>query len=258
MRKLNLKGKQFGRLKVLSECHSREENDATFWTCLCSCGNTVIVRTHSLRDGAQSCGCFQRERASEINTTHGEHKHRKTSPEMKAYRHAKNRCNNPKDKSYTNYGGRGIEFRFTSFEEFLSHLGRKPGPEYSLDRIDNNGHYEPGNVRWATTKEQYHNRRVKLIEDFTTEELLTELEKRQGEANGKIACRLCGRRISSTSDVDRSGDSSLPIKDDSGGSGQSGQELLGAECWTGPSEGNQSFQREISQRDSCISGVYAH
>jgi hypothetical protein len=72
------------------------------------------------------------------------------SSEYNAYIDAKQRCTNPKNGSYRNYGGRGIQFLFTSFEQFIKHIGPKPTPQHSLDRFPNNdGHYEPGNVRWA-------------------------------------------------------------------------------------------------------------
>ena len=81
-------------------------------------------------------------------------------PEYRSYNSAKNRCTNPNNAAYKNYGGRGIEFRFRSFDEFLRCLGRRPTLEYTLDRYpDNNGHYEVGNVRWCTRKEQAQNRR---------------------------------------------------------------------------------------------------
>jgi hypothetical protein len=86
------------------------------------------------------------------------------SPEYRTYYGAKARCTNPNGPGWEYYGGRGIEFRFTSYEQFLAELGRKPGPEYSLDRIDVNGHYEPGNVRWAAPTEQVHNRRCMMKE----------------------------------------------------------------------------------------------
>jgi hypothetical protein len=75
------------------------------------------------------------------------------------YNDARKRCENQNCPIYSYYGGRGIEFRFTSFEEFYEELGSKPDPTYSLDRIDNNGHYEVGNVRWASKSEQVANRR---------------------------------------------------------------------------------------------------
>lgn len=77
-----------------------------------------------------------------------------------AYMAARRRCNDSNNSGYKWYGGRGIEFRFKSFVEFIDHIGRKPSKEYSLDRIDNNGHYEIGNVRWATIDLQLKNRRV--------------------------------------------------------------------------------------------------
>lgn len=81
------------------------------------------------------------------------------------YKWAKARCNNPNVKQYQDYGGRGIEFRFTSFQEFLEELGPRP-TGFMLDRIDNNGHYEIGNVRWATRQDQNNNKRVYRANKF--------------------------------------------------------------------------------------------
>jgi hypothetical protein len=84
---------------------------------------------------------------------------RKPVPENMAYVNARHRCNNPKNKRYEDYGGRGIKFLFTSFEEFITHIGSKPSPELQLDRIENDGNYEIGNVRWATWEQQRENKR---------------------------------------------------------------------------------------------------
>lgn len=86
----------------------------------------------------------------------------KYTPEYKAFYNARLRCNNPKSKAYNNYGGRGIMFLFNSFEEFYKEIGPKPLSYYQLDRIDNNGHYEKGNVRWTTPKENRNNSRKKI------------------------------------------------------------------------------------------------
>lgn len=82
-------------------------------------------------------------------------------PERSAYRSAKVRCEDQTHKAYKWYGGRGIEFRFTSFGQFFAELGPRP-PRLTLDRKDNDGHYEPGNVRWATRSEQEKNKRRKV------------------------------------------------------------------------------------------------
>lgn len=83
------------------------------------------------------------------------------TPEGRAWRNARQRCTNPNFPQYSDYGGRGIEFRFTAFKQFFAEIGPRPTPAHTLDRKDNDGHYEPGNVRWATRKEQRVNERPK-------------------------------------------------------------------------------------------------
>lgn len=124
------------------------------------CGVVVdVIAQHLRRGDTTSCGCYRGEVTSLRQTDHGESAQGR-SPEFKAYVSARSRCNSVSSKSYRYYGGRGIQFRFASFLEFLADVGRKPlDGGYSLDRIDNNGHYESGNVRWATAVEQRNNRR---------------------------------------------------------------------------------------------------
>lgn len=80
-------------------------------------------------------------------------------PEYAIYRGAKKRCENPGRKEYKHYGGRGIEFRFASYPEFIEAVGRRPSADLTLERLDNNGHYEKGNLAWRTRSEQLKNRR---------------------------------------------------------------------------------------------------
>jgi len=159
----NEKGNIFGRLKVISQQDSQLCKNGTMamWKCRCACGKIKVVRGTSLRAGvSKSCGCLNREittaRLVRLNFIHG----KTGTPEYHAYQHAKRRCTAPKDVSWLNYGGRGIAFRFKSFLHFLKHLGPRPTPKHSLDRIQNNGHYEIGNVKWSTKKEQMSNRRA--------------------------------------------------------------------------------------------------
>jgi hypothetical protein len=105
------------------------------------------------------------------------------TPEHKAWIAMKQRCSNPKDGAWKNYGGRGIqvcERWISSFENFLADVGKRPSPEFSLDRFPNNdGNYEPGNVRWATKQDQIDNQRKHVaLSNYTIEDILAELAKR--------------------------------------------------------------------------------
>lgn len=102
-------------------------------------------------------------------------------PEYEAYIGAKGRCSNSNDKSYINYGGRGIEFRYENFEQFITDVGRRPHSRHTLERKNNNGHYELGNCKWATMSEQLKNRRKglrKRLFQFSDEALIAECERR--------------------------------------------------------------------------------
>ena len=98
--------------------------------------------------------------------------------ESQAYSNAKMRCIDSENRSFRNYGGRGIEFRFVAFEEFIDHIGPKPSPDLTLDRINNDGHYEIGNVRWATHQEQHSNRHRK----YTRREPVKEIAQGAAQA----------------------------------------------------------------------------
>ena len=148
-------GNVYGRLTVVKRA-PKEKNIKPKWECLCECGEITIVFGYVLRRGAtESCGCLANELSSIRETTHGATR----TAEWRSYHAAKNRCQNENNDAYDRYGGRGIEFRFSSFEEFFEELGFKPTTKHSVDRIENNGHYEAGNVKWSTAKEQANNRR---------------------------------------------------------------------------------------------------
>lgn len=152
----HLIGKQFGRITIIIPYNLT--NKHLIVKGICSCGKEWQGTLNSLKKGnTNSCGCYALEliKNNDYNKTHG----MKGTPEYTAYQQAKNRATNIKDKDWRYYGGRGIEFRFNSFEEFFREVGFKPTYLHSIDRINNNGHYEIGNIRWATKKEQILNRR---------------------------------------------------------------------------------------------------
>lgn len=160
--KRNLSGSRFGKLTAQLLI---EGSKPPRWLCLCDCGKTTESLAYTLTRGeAKSCGCSRkskefRAKISAANTKHGFF----GSKIYAVWAGLKDRCENPKSKSWKDYGGRGIKVCSEwseSFEAFLRDVGEHPGDGFSLDREDTNGNYEKGNCRWATAKEQANNRRT--------------------------------------------------------------------------------------------------
>lgn len=150
----NLAGQKFGRWTVISFAGKSASKNHR-WLCCCDCGTEQVVQAGCLNYGAtKSCGCLRRE----LYTTHGMSKH----PIFNAWRDMLARCATLSHKSFHNYGGRGIKVCprwLNSFENFYADMGDRPSEKHSLDRINNDGNYEPGNCKWSTQREQTRNTR---------------------------------------------------------------------------------------------------
>jgi hypothetical protein len=179
-------GARFGRLVAVRRV------DALRWEFQCDCGQLHEANRSNVTTGkSRSCGCLMKECVSARRTKHGESKGGTLSPEYTAWRALRGRCECPTNKGYAYYGGRGIRVLWPDFAAFLADVGRRPGPGYSLDRIDNEGHYGPGNCRWATRKEQANNKRSnRLLTVGGVTKTMAMWEEEKGIAAGLIHRRL--------------------------------------------------------------------
>lgn len=185
---VDLTGDKYARLKVIGFSHRAKK---AYWLCMCDCGTETVVRSDLLRSGqTQSCGCLKAERVSkaviERCTTHGLRHH----PMYNVwFNKMKERCSNPKTKSFKDYGGRGIKVcgRWAaSFTAFLEDMGERPTRKHEIDRIDNDGDYEPSNRRWVTRVENARNKSTTKLTERDVEYIRAcsvpsiELAKRYG------------------------------------------------------------------------------
>lgn len=161
----DMEGRRFGRLVVTGYAGRGERGHSTRWECLCDCGQRRTVWRSSLTGGlTQSCGCLGRERRKASTVRHGLSKH----PSYFVWASMVDRCANPGSAKWRNYGGRGIRVceRWMDLANFVADMGEPAFDGAQLDRIDNDGGYEPGNCRWASRKVQLRNTRSNSVLEY--------------------------------------------------------------------------------------------
>lgn len=194
----DLTGLKADRLSIQA-CVGKTKWGTPLWRCICICGKEVIIESSNLTrnlDGKkpQSCGCYRDDLIVKRHTTHGETLNGRDTKEHMAWSSMLKRCRNPNTKNYHLYGGVGVKVckRWMRFENFLQDVGRAPSKKHSLDRWpNNNGNYEPGNVRWATSKEQLNNLRTNvLITAFGKTQTQQQWSDETGIARDTLAWRI--------------------------------------------------------------------
>lgn len=188
-------GSKFGRWTILSNA-GRNKRYQQLVNCICECGTRRTVVEDHLKSGrSTSCNCFRIERSTKAKFKHGEFLgNPKGSPEYHSWAGLKDRCGNPRNKKWKNYGGRGIKVCrrwLESFSNFIEDMGRKPSPAHSIDRKNNDGDYQPDNCRWATPTQQANNQtQNRRITHEGETKTLSQWAKHTGISYGTIQTRL--------------------------------------------------------------------
>lgn len=179
----NLLGQRFGRLVVIEPSKERSANGGMRWVCKCDCGNVTTVDALSLRRKmTQSCGCYNTD-ILKGQTIHGHERNKHKTLTYTSWEKMLSRCYKPKDPAYHHYGGKGIIVceRWHTFDNFLADMGERPSKEYTIDRIDSTGNYEPGNCRWADKFTQANNTKRNVFFEYQGEKkTISELAKIAG------------------------------------------------------------------------------
>jgi hypothetical protein len=190
----DLIGMRFGRLIVVSRARNHESPAGHLtlcWECHCDCGQRSEVATHDLRSRhTRSCGCFSAEQLAGANRTHGMTR----TPTYRSWQAMITRCTNPRRAAWKNYGGRGISVcaRWRLFENFLTDMGERPAGT-SIERINNDGNYEPSNCKWGTRKEQSRNSRQARLTQGHVDEI-----RRRADMGTSIEILASTFRVSET------------------------------------------------------------
>jgi len=195
----------FGRWKIVSDIQRRNKHRKHSVLCRCECGIEKEVALESLLRGvSKSCGCLKVDNLKKSLLLKGRnYKHGLSgTPEYAAYLGMIRRCYNKTSPEYKHYGGRGIQVApewlvpTEGLKKFIQYMGKRPSVNHSLDRVNNDGNYESGNVRWVERDVQLKNRRkIKMLCDFTDEELLQEVAQRH------LLCESAIPRVFSASPI---------------------------------------------------------
>lgn len=184
MKRHDITGQKFGKLTAI-KISGRTKSGNSIWLCHCECGGVSNSNISHLRNGhTKSCGCINEN----MYKTHGMHK----SSEYKTYAAMKDRCDNPNNTQYKDYGGRGITYceRWNDFASFFEDMGVRP-ENMTLDRIDNDGDYSPENCKWSSRKDQQNNRRNNVVLEYKGEMLtMKQAAVKYGIHQGTLRSRL--------------------------------------------------------------------
>lgn len=160
----------------------------------CECGTVKVILENEVKNGyTKSCGCLRRETTSKSTRTHGATRQGNMPTEYRSWQGMKTRCDNPNQRSYKHYGARGIKVcdRWRDYATFISDMGPKPSPDYTIERMDVNGDYTPTNCCWATRTTQARNKRNNRFVEFRGRKMsMAQLAEETGRSYDSIKDRL--------------------------------------------------------------------